>query len=70
MEAAQLRLVCRVSLLVRVGESTLGGHAKDARNPIASQQPADETDRNPARYPMSGSAALRDAFEPSQNSNL
>jgi hypothetical protein len=38
-----------VLLPVRVGES-----AKCARDPVASQQPTAENDRNPARYPMSG----------------
>ena len=27
------------------------GHAEDARHPIASQEPAAETDQNPTRYP-------------------
>lgn len=35
----------------------MGGHAEGARCPIASQQPTAETDRNPARYPMSSREA-------------
>jgi hypothetical protein len=57
MEAAGFGLVYRVILLVRVEEGALcGGNAKGACNPVASKQPAAETYRNPARYPMSDGA--------------
>jgi hypothetical protein len=38
--------------------SPFGGHAEGAPYPIAGQQPAAETDRNPARYPMPGRRPL------------
>jgi hypothetical protein len=38
--------------------SPFGGLAEGARYPIAGQQPAAETDRNPARYPMHGRKPL------------